>query len=286
MAAVRITCTTCHTAENVSGEGTVLMKASLQLCTSCHDAAAVTQLEAYHAQLKESLGQLRPEVERLQGTLAGAGLAADRQTALTAKLRDVEHDLNLLQSGNDIHNSHYASTLAEAMVAQLTAVSQELQTDAPAVTLPVKPAPPETTTDSGQVPPAAGATPGEAPAATPPSDVPPRNLPRPKSHRPNRLRRTPRRRTSPPPNRPRRSPCRRRFPNQPCLLTTRPRLPLARCPLPIRRPANQVPRTSLQPTCLQRIRPPRTPRLLPRQPCPPLPLEATDGLLHEATVPA
>ena len=89
----------------------------------------------------------------------------------------------------------------------------------------------------------------------------------------------------PAPNRPRRSPCRRRFPNQPCLLTTRPRLPLARCRLPIRRPANQVPRTSLQPTCLQRIRRPRTPRLLPRQPCPPLPLEATDGLLHEATVP-
>ena len=82
MAAVRITCTTCHTSENVSGEGTVLMKASLQLCTSCHDAAAVTQFEAYHAQLKESLVQLRPEVERLQGTLAAAGLAADRQTAV------------------------------------------------------------------------------------------------------------------------------------------------------------------------------------------------------------
>jgi nitrate/TMAO reductase-like tetraheme cytochrome c subunit len=157
MAAVRIACPTCHRVKDVSSTGAVLMKASLQTCASCHDAAEVTLFDAYHLQLKESLTQLAPETERIRASLDAAGLPTEQRSTLAAKLTAAEHDLKLLQAGNDIHNSHYASALAEAVVTQLAEISKELQIEAPTVTLPEKPV----------------RTPGEKPAEAPAESAPP-----------------------------------------------------------------------------------------------------------------
>lgn len=143
MAAVRIACPTCHQLKEVSPTGTVLMKASLQACTACHDAASTAQLQTYHMQLKEVLGQMPAELKKVQDAVASAELSAERKAAVTAQLQNISQDVNLLQGGNDIHNSHYASTLAETVVSQLTQICGELKIDPPALTFPAKPDPPK-----------------------------------------------------------------------------------------------------------------------------------------------
>ncbi len=143
MAAVRIACPTCHQLKEVSPSGTVLMKASLQACSACHDAASTVQLETYHSQLKDVLGKMPAEVQRVRDAIASAEMSAERKDAIGVQLQGISQDVNLLQGGNDIHNSHYASTLAESVVSQLTQICGELKIDPPAVTFPAKPDPPK-----------------------------------------------------------------------------------------------------------------------------------------------
>ena len=140
MVAARLSCFTCHQRKEVSATGSVLMKASLQTCVGCHAPEEIDGLQTYHEQLRELLGQLDSEVERIEEALTAATLEPPQRVALVQRLDDLQHDLRFLHIGNDIHNSHYASELIGKLLEELTALCRDLQLDPPEITLPEKPA--------------------------------------------------------------------------------------------------------------------------------------------------
>ena len=175
MAAARLACPTCHQVKAVSSTGTILMKASLQTCATCHEGEELKDLEAYHLQVKESLNTLTPEMERIRSALEMATLPAERKTSLKATLDDVQHDIDFLRVGNEIHNSHYAGTLADSLLKQLQTACNELGVSPPDVTFPTKPSPKpapgtEATPDQPQPP-------TEPPAAEPVEPATNTNMP-------------------------------------------------------------------------------------------------------------
>jgi nitrate/TMAO reductase-like tetraheme cytochrome c subunit len=136
MASARIACPTCHQMKEASSTGTVLWRASTQVCSECHSAAEVDRYQAYHEALRASLGELQASVKLAQDALATAGPSSDQGLRLGEQLTEIQHDVDFLRIGNDIHNLHYASTLAEALVTQLVAVSEELGIKKPQIALP------------------------------------------------------------------------------------------------------------------------------------------------------
>ncbi|MBC8870257.1 MAG: NapC/NirT family cytochrome c [Planctomycetes bacterium] len=139
MSVARIACPSCHRVEDVSPTGTVLMKASLKTCNACHDNEEVTELETYHASLKEAISNLGTDIERVRDEFTAAELDPERKTAIESRLDDITHDVHFLQTGNDIHNIHYARALAEAVVEQLSSLCDELKVELPSIRLPEKP---------------------------------------------------------------------------------------------------------------------------------------------------
>ena len=136
MALTRLECRSCHKVREVSSTGTVLWRASLQVCLTCHDASAAKRLEAYHQGLRGSLATIDAALQRTGKALEGAKLPPDRLAALTAQLEDLRHDLTFLRVANGVHNIHYASKLTAAVVERLTSLCRELKIPAPEVTLP------------------------------------------------------------------------------------------------------------------------------------------------------
>ncbi|MGA2064547.1 MAG: cytochrome c3 family protein [Thermoguttaceae bacterium] len=140
MAVVRLECRTCHLQKEVSSTGTVLVRGSPAVCSMCHDAAAVKQFQVYHAQLRASLPELASALARIRAAVPAAHLAAGRAAALRTELENVEHDLDFLRTGNDVHNMHYATTLNHAVADRISALCRELGLAEPKVDLPPLPA--------------------------------------------------------------------------------------------------------------------------------------------------
>ena len=51
----------------------------------------------------------------------------------------MQHDLDFLRAGNDVHNMHYAAKLNAALVDRVSALCRELKIAAPKVSLPPPP---------------------------------------------------------------------------------------------------------------------------------------------------
>ena len=70
--ATRVECRTCHRKKEVSATGTVLWRASAEVCLACHDKADAEQLKAYHANLKTLLAEIEAAVgSRPRGAARG-----------------------------------------------------------------------------------------------------------------------------------------------------------------------------------------------------------------------
>jgi predicted CXXCH cytochrome family protein len=139
MSLVRVECKSCHKAEEVSSTGTLLRKATTKMCTLCHDAATVERLETYHAQVRAMLPELTATIRRIREALPSAAIAADRRADLAVELKNLQHDLDFVRVGNDVHNVHYAAKVNQSVVSQITAICREVNVPAPKVTLPTEP---------------------------------------------------------------------------------------------------------------------------------------------------
>ena len=137
MTAIRIECRTCHRRREVSSTGTVIWKASAEVCASCHEATALPKLEAYRERLSAALKEMESTLRRVREA-ADSGTAGDRATSINSRLATLQHDLDFLRVANGIHNIHYASSLAGAVLEKLAALAQELKIPAPKATLPSK----------------------------------------------------------------------------------------------------------------------------------------------------
>ena len=136
MVVARAECLTCHRVKEVSSTGTVLWKGSLATSAMCHDLSTVKDLQACHAKLRAALPEIESGIVRARKALASAKLAPDRSAALAAELDSLQHDLDFLRAGNDIHNTHYASSLTRALLERVSALCRVLKTAEPTATLP------------------------------------------------------------------------------------------------------------------------------------------------------
>lgn len=136
MAVAGLSCPTCHQVKQVSPTGTVIWKASTEVCTRCHDEAAAERLRTYHEQLQDSLSVIDADLKRARDAVSGAGLDQQQAVDLTKRLNDLDDDLEFVRVGNSIHNIHYADTLVHALVTKLRAICRELNIEEPPVDLP------------------------------------------------------------------------------------------------------------------------------------------------------
>lgn len=111
-----------------------MWRASTQVCSECHSADEVDRYQEYHAALRASLEDFEAALKLAQDSLASSALPGDE--GLRGQLEEIEHDVAFLRVGNDIHNLHYASTLAEALLERLAAVSEKLGLKRPQIDLP------------------------------------------------------------------------------------------------------------------------------------------------------
>lgn len=132
----RVGCRTCHRLMNVSATGSVLWKSSDDVCAACHERSEVEKLRLVHEQMRASLPVIQAALERLREALGKAKLDEKQAAALKARLEDLQHDLNFLRVGNDIHNTHYAATLNRTLVDQVSELARKLGVPPPSVTLP------------------------------------------------------------------------------------------------------------------------------------------------------
>jgi nitrate/TMAO reductase-like tetraheme cytochrome c subunit len=146
MVAVRIECRTCHLKKEVSPTGTVLWRGSPAMCSLCHDAATVKQFQEYHVKLRGSLPELTSTLQRIREALKSAQLASGqaapgaRPAAIEAELGKIQHDLDFLRAGNDVHNMHYAAKLNHELTDHISTLCRELNLPEPKVALPPLPA--------------------------------------------------------------------------------------------------------------------------------------------------
>jgi nitrate/TMAO reductase-like tetraheme cytochrome c subunit len=150
MTAARISCPTCHQQKEVSATGTMVWKASLHSCLTCHEPEAAQRLESYHAILKAALAEVEATLKNVGEAAKTAELPADRTAAIAVQLENLQHDVSFLRAGNGVHNIHYADTLTRALVDQLGALCRELQVDAPTITLPETAKPGADKTEAGK----------------------------------------------------------------------------------------------------------------------------------------
>jgi predicted CXXCH cytochrome family protein len=136
MAVAGLSCRTCHQESVTTATGSTLWKASTEVCSQCHDAAATDRVLVRHEQLKESMAAIEAGLTRAREAVSAANLDATRAAEVAGRLQDLEADLQFLRVGNSIHNMHYADSLVRALVENLRGVSGELNIEAPAIEMP------------------------------------------------------------------------------------------------------------------------------------------------------
>lgn len=132
----RVGCRSCHQSQEVSATGTVLWKASAQVCAMCHEPEAMQHLETYHQDLKASFDAIEAAMRSVREALEAASLDEKESGELRAELAKVEHDLNFLREGNALHNIHYAGQLAQTLADRLREMSRRLKLPEPKIELP------------------------------------------------------------------------------------------------------------------------------------------------------
>lgn len=136
MGAAGISCSSCHQSKEMSSAGTVLWKASMAVCTQCHDEAVKDRLIPRQEQFKGALAKIGAEINRAKEAVQAANLDEAKSADFRRRLDDLDHDLKFLQVGNSIHNTHYADSLLRVLVDKLAEICRELNIPVPAVERP------------------------------------------------------------------------------------------------------------------------------------------------------
>lgn len=136
MMATRIGCRSCHRSAEVSATGSVLWKASEEICAMCHAPSEVARVQTYTNELKQLESVLDATLTRLQEALSASELSEDQKTRINGEMEQVQSDLEFLREGNFIHNIHYASTLSEKLLERLTTLCEELKIPLPEAKMP------------------------------------------------------------------------------------------------------------------------------------------------------
>jgi nitrate/TMAO reductase-like tetraheme cytochrome c subunit len=132
----RVQCAACHRERDVSATGTVVWRASADVCTACHSSADETQLQTYQEQVRVFLADLAAALERVRKAMEVAELTSQQLSSYSETLERLEHDLEFLNVGNGIHNIHYASTLTRVLMDDTRQLCRQLNVAEPMAELP------------------------------------------------------------------------------------------------------------------------------------------------------
>lgn len=136
MLAIRAECRTCHSVREVASNGAVVLRGSLQTCTSCHDQSKVHEFETYHVALRSALPVLEKSLGEVEAAAKKGGLPAGQAEKIATDAGNLRHDLDLLNHGNDVHNMHFAVNLVRQSQQRLAALCREVKIAEPKVELP------------------------------------------------------------------------------------------------------------------------------------------------------
>ena len=132
----RVGCRSCHQTQDVSATGTVLWRASAQVCASCHDAEAMQHFDSYRTDLTASFDAIEAALQQAREAVAAATLEEQAKADVQAELENVDHDLHFLREGGALHNIHYADELAHTLADRLRELSRRLKIPEPKIDLP------------------------------------------------------------------------------------------------------------------------------------------------------
>jgi hypothetical protein len=63
-------------------------------------------------------------------------IADDRAAKIVTEAEAIQHDLDVLNKGNDVHNMHFARKLIEEITDRLKGLCKELKLEEPNISLP------------------------------------------------------------------------------------------------------------------------------------------------------
>jgi hypothetical protein len=82
-------------------------------CSSCHGKEYLGMVPAYQQMVNETLARLNPKLAKVENAMNHNRLEPDLAKTMTAKLNDVQYDLQFVSSTRSVHNIYYiAETLA------------------------------------------------------------------------------------------------------------------------------------------------------------------------------
>jgi nitrate/TMAO reductase-like tetraheme cytochrome c subunit len=136
MLAVRAECRTCHRLVDDKPKKGELVRGSYDMCAMCHNAGEVAQFKTDHVDLQTALPLLRDSLGKVEAAGKTAGLAKARAEKIAAETAAMRHDLDLLITGNDVHNMHMAAKLVRQTLKHLKDLCGELKIEPPKVNLP------------------------------------------------------------------------------------------------------------------------------------------------------
>jgi predicted CXXCH cytochrome family protein len=136
MTATGVQCLACHRDREISTTGSIVWKASAEVCTACHTDAATEELQAYQDDVQASLTDIKSALQRASNALKVVELAPEQLAESEAVLSRLEHDVDFLRVGNGIHNIHYATTLTNVLFDDTAALCRTLDVAGPTITLP------------------------------------------------------------------------------------------------------------------------------------------------------
>ena len=119
-----------------NARGDVVVRGSLQMCSMCHDSAAVRKIEIAHVALRSDLPVLEKTLKDVEAAAKKGGLSTERTEKIAGETAAVRHDLELLRTGNDVHNLPYAGDIERKALERLAALCKELKIEPPKVALP------------------------------------------------------------------------------------------------------------------------------------------------------
>jgi nitrate/TMAO reductase-like tetraheme cytochrome c subunit len=116
MFGLRTNCLGCHTSHVVTKNGDVAVHAAVTGCLACHPQRYANTFKQWQQGLESSLTDAQEAYEKATKALARAkNLSSEVRTKVTAVLAGARADLQLVKSGNGVHNVTYSIDLLDSV---------------------------------------------------------------------------------------------------------------------------------------------------------------------------
>ena len=116
MFGLRTNCLGCHTSHVTTSHGDVTVRGDASGCVTCHGDRHADTFKKWKQGLQLSLADANEAYEKASKALAKAkDLTPEARTKVTTLLAGAQADLQLVKTGNGVHNVMYAMDLLDSV---------------------------------------------------------------------------------------------------------------------------------------------------------------------------